>query len=104
MTQIKQEPFDYDDVPENKILTRIEITDPLDIKLEPVLDEKFEDDLELSETKIGTDIDLDKIDVIPTDEVLYDSEKEEFSDTKTDDKSEDEDFEMPDEDFALQGI
>ena len=104
MTQIKQEPFDYDNAPENKILTRIEITDPLDIKLEPVLDEKFEDDLELSETKIGTDIDLDKIDVIPSDEVLYDSEKEEFSDTKTDDKSEDEDFEVPEEDIAIHGI
>ena len=38
MTQIKQEPCDYDETYESKqVATCIEINDPLDIKLEPVL-------------------------------------------------------------------
>ena len=103
MTQIKEEPCDYDDVPKAEIvLTTIEVKDPLDIKLEPVLDEK---EPEFSEPKNGTDVDLDKIDLIHSDnEDICSSEKEEFSDTKTDDNSEDDDFEVPEEDFAIHGI
>ena len=120
MTQIKQEPCDYDETDESKkVATCIEIKDPLDIKLEPVLiksepvldnDEKEESESEsiekqvISEPQNGTaDVDLDNIDLILSDQEengKSEDEKnvEEFSsDNKNEDLSEeDEDFSIPD--------
>ena len=122
MTQIKQEPCDYDETDESKkVATCIEIKDPLDIKLEPVLiksepvldnDEKEESESEsesiekqvISEPQNGTaDVDLDNIDLILSDQEengKSEDEKnvEEFSsDNKNEDLSEeDEDFFIPD--------
>ena len=128
MTQIKQEPCDYDETDESqKVATCIEIKDPLDIKLEPVLiksepvliksesvldiDEKEESESEsiekqvISEPQNGTaDIDLDNIDLILSDQEengKSDDEKnvEEFSsDNKNEDLSEE------DEDFFIPDV
>jgi hypothetical protein len=118
MTQIKQEPCDYDETEESKqIATCIEIKDPLDIKLEPVLiksepvldsDEKEESESESSEKIViskpqnGTaDIDLDNIDLILSDEDQngnnYENEDNSAEDSKNEDLSEeDEEFSIPD--------
>ena len=120
MTQIKQEPCDYDETYESKKLaTCIEIKDPLDIKLEPVLiksepvldndkKEEFLSESEkqvISEPQIGTaDVDLDNIDLILSDQEengKNEDEKNEqegfSSDNKNEDLSEeDEDFSIPD--------
>ena len=128
MTQIKQEPCDYDETDESKkVATCIEIKDPLDIKLEPVLiksepvliksepvldiDEKEESESEsiekqvISEPQNGTaDVDLDNIDLILSDQEengKSDDEKnvEEFSsDNKNEDLSEE------DEDFSIPDV
>ena len=121
MTQIKQEPCDYDETYESKKLaTCIEIKDPLDIKLEPVLiksepvldnegkEESVSESSEkqvISEPQNGTsDVALDNIDLILSDQEENGRSKDEkseeelySSDNKNENLSEeDEDFSIPD--------
>ena len=99
MTQIKQEPCDY--VPENheQVATCIEVKDPLDIKLEPVLDQDEESKPTLhiiAELKHTSDVDLDRIELLTSeDEDDKDESLEENNGLSDDEK--DQDYQVPDE-------
>ena len=114
MTQIKQEPCDYDETGDSKqVVTCIEFNDPLDIKLEPVLDDvksepesecESESEQVISESQNRTDVDLDKIDLILSDQEENGKSEDEKNEEGFASDNKNEDFSEEDEDFSIPDV
>ena len=82
MTEIKQEPLDHDDQDayHDEVREILEVKDPLDIKLEPVVVEQESSDLEDEELEVDDDDDSKSEELVPdkddSDFVLNDSNEE----------------------------